>query len=182
MALPTLQGCQAMNLAEEVWRTMQREYQFIMDINVMGLFHVLSVSLRPGFLDENSSVVHIGSMFSLQGFKNGAVFAASKHAALGMVRSAAKETNGNIRVNCVLPYVLLFLPPPPPPPSPGLTIYSGVVDTPMHQANLARVQECNHTCSPRKWKLNSNWRIFTRTNQIVPSLDSNYTIIEEQGQ
>lgn len=93
---------------EEVWKATQSEYQLIMDINVKGLFHVLSVSLRPGFLDDNSSVVHIGSMFSLQGFKNGAVFAASKHAALGMVRSVAKETNGNIRVNCILPYISLF--------------------------------------------------------------------------
>ena len=91
---------------ESVWQARQEEYQFIMDINVKGLFNVLSVSLRPGFLEDNSSVVHIGSVFSVQGFKNGAVFAASKHAALGMVRSAAKETNGRTRVNCVLPYVL----------------------------------------------------------------------------
>lgn len=153
---------------EEVWKTTQSEYQFIMDINVKGLFHVLSVSLRPGFLDENSSVVHVGSMFSLQGFKNGAVFAASKHAALGMVRSAAKETNGNIRVNCVLPYVLLFLPPPP--PSPGLTIYSGVVDTPMHQANLARVQDFAPTTStpiPRDGRADevANVAVFLLSNE-----------------
>lgn len=95
---------------EAVWHTRLAEYQFIMDINVKGLFNVLSVSLRPGFLEDNSSVVHIGSMFSMQGFKNGAVFAASKHAALGMVRSTAKETNGKTRVNCVLPYVSPRLP------------------------------------------------------------------------
>lgn len=94
---------------EAIWQTTQEEYQFIMDINVKGLFNVLSVALRPDFLDYSSSVVHIGSMFSLQGFKNGAIFAASKHAALGMVRSVAKETNGKARVNCVLPYVFLSL-------------------------------------------------------------------------
>lgn len=90
---------------EAIWQTSQMEYQFIMDINVKGLFNVLSTCLQPGLLEDNSSVVHIGSIFSVQGFRNGAIFAASKHAALGMVRSAAKETDGKIRVNCILPYV-----------------------------------------------------------------------------
>ena len=44
-----------------------------------------------------------GVCFFLQGFKNGAVYAASKHAALGMVRSAAKEMGARARVNCILP-------------------------------------------------------------------------------
>lgn len=74
-----------------------------MDVNVRGMFNVFTVSLRPGFLEDGSSLVHIGSMFSLQGFKNGAVYAASKHAALGMVRSAAKDTGSRTRVNCILP-------------------------------------------------------------------------------
>ncbi|KAF3931206.1 hypothetical protein ABW19_dt0207381 [Dactylella cylindrospora] len=103
---------------EAVWETSDKEYQFIVDLNIKGLFYVLSESLKPGFLAKGGSVVHIGSQFSLQGFKNGAVFAASKHAALGMVRSAAKETSDQVRVNCVLP---------------------GAIDTPMHRANLDRV-------------------------------------------
>ncbi|PRP84055.1 oxidoreductase, short chain dehydrogenase/reductase family superfamily [Planoprotostelium fungivorum] len=103
---------------ESVWETSDEEYDFIFDLNVRGLFQVLRESLQPGVLREKASVIHIGSQFSLQGFKNGAIFAASKHAALGMVKSAAKETGGRIRVNCVLP---------------------GAVDTPMHRANLERV-------------------------------------------
>jgi NAD(P)-dependent dehydrogenase (short-subunit alcohol dehydrogenase family) len=88
---------------DAVWQTSEDEYNFIMDLNVKGLFNVLSSALVPGFLSEHASVVHIGSIFSEKGFLNGAVFAASKHAALGMVRSAAKETKGRVRVNCVLP-------------------------------------------------------------------------------
>ena len=88
---------------EAVWQTSEEEYKFIMDLNVRGLFNVLSSALVPGFLQDHASVVHIGSIFSQKGFLNGAVFAASKHAALGMVRSAAKETEGRVRVNCVLP-------------------------------------------------------------------------------
>lgn len=74
-----------------------------MDVNVRGMFNVFTVSLCPGFLEDGSSLVHIGSMFSLQGFKNGAVYAASKHAALGMVRSTAKEMGSRARVSCILP-------------------------------------------------------------------------------
>jgi NAD(P)-dependent dehydrogenase (short-subunit alcohol dehydrogenase family) len=88
---------------EAVWQTSEDEYDYIMDLNVRGLYNVLSTSLVPGFLEDKASVVHIGSIFSQKGFLNGAVFAASKHAALGMVRSAAKETKGRVRVNCVLP-------------------------------------------------------------------------------
>jgi NAD(P)-dependent dehydrogenase (short-subunit alcohol dehydrogenase family) len=89
--------------AEAVWQTSAEEYEFIMNLNVKGLFNVLAISLSPGFLADQASVVHIGSIFSERGFSNGAVFAASKHAALGMVRSAAKETKGRVRVNSVLP-------------------------------------------------------------------------------
>lgn len=92
---------------EAIWQTSQEEYQHIMVVNVRGIFNVLSISLRAGFLEDGSSVVHIGSMFSFQGFKNGSVYAASKHAALGMVRSAAKEMGARVRVNCILPYAVL---------------------------------------------------------------------------
>lgn len=90
---------------ESAWETSDDEYEFIMNINVRGLFNTHSVVLAPGFLEPGASVVHIASMFGLKGFKDGVVFAASKHAALGMVRSTAKETEGSVRVNCVLPYV-----------------------------------------------------------------------------
>lgn len=36
----------------------------------------------------------VASMFGMRGYKDGAVFAASKHAAVGMVRSAALEGFG----------------------------------------------------------------------------------------
>ena len=53
--------------------------------------------------------MHIASMFGERGYKNGAVFVASKHAAVGMVKSAALEAAPRgIRVNCVLPYVVTY--------------------------------------------------------------------------
>ncbi|KAF6838247.1 short chain dehydrogenase reductase family superfamily [Colletotrichum plurivorum] len=105
---------------ESVWETSDEEFDYIMNLNVRGAFNVLAESLKPGLLSHGGSFVHVGSMFSLQGFIRGAVFAASKHASLGMVRSAAKEVGDRARVNCVLP---------------------GAIDTPMHRANLERVHD-----------------------------------------
>lgn len=53
-----------------------------------------------------SSVVHITSMFVETGYANGAVSAAIKHAAVGMVKSTALEVGQRgTRGNSVLPYV-----------------------------------------------------------------------------
>ncbi|WYZ39771.1 hypothetical protein EsH8_IV_000112 [Colletotrichum jinshuiense] len=114
-------GCGGHELGtQSIWETSQEEFEFITSLNIRGAFNVLAEALKPGFLTYGGSFVHVGSMFSLQGFLKGAVFAGSKHASLGMVRSAAKEVGGRARVNCVLP---------------------GAIDTPMHQANLARVPQ-----------------------------------------
>ncbi|KAL0931426.1 Levodione reductase 3 [Colletotrichum truncatum] len=84
---------------ESVWETSNEEFDFIVNLNIRGAFNVLAEALRPGVLAHGGSFVHVGSMFSLQGFLRGAVFAASKHASLGMVRSAAKEVGDRARVN-----------------------------------------------------------------------------------
>lgn len=88
---------------QSIWETSDEEFQFIVDLNIKGAFNFLAESLKPGVLTDGGSFVHVGSMFSTQGFLRGAVFAGSKHASLGMVRSAAKEVGGRARVNCVLP-------------------------------------------------------------------------------
>ncbi|PYH85814.1 oxidoreductase [Aspergillus uvarum CBS 121591] len=89
---------------ESIWETSSEEYDFIVNLNIKGLFNILGEALTPGFLGELQSVVHVASMFSTRGYQKGAVFAASKHAAVGMVKSAALEVGcRGIRVNCLLP-------------------------------------------------------------------------------
>lgn len=97
---------------EPIWETSNEEFEFVTKLNIRGLFNILGEALTPGFLGELQSIVHIASMFGTRGYKNGAVFAASKHAAVGMVKSAALEVGSRgIRVNCILPCVfLLFYP------------------------------------------------------------------------
>lgn len=91
---------------EHVWETSADEFDFIMNLNVRGLFNVLGEGLQVGYLEEPASIVHVGSMFSARGFNKGAVFSASKHAALGLVKSAAIEAGSrSIRVNTVMPCV-----------------------------------------------------------------------------
>ncbi|OGE55754.1 hypothetical protein PENARI_c004G09502 [Penicillium arizonense] len=100
---------------QEIWEIDEKEYDFIMDVNVKGLFNFLSEALKPGMLQEPGSIVHAASMFSERGFAKGSVYSASKHAVIGMVKSAAIEGGRRgIRVNSVMP---------------------GPIDTPMLRAN-----------------------------------------------
>ncbi|CAO3638275.1 unnamed protein product [Cunninghamella blakesleeana] len=100
---------------EEIWQTKDTEFDFIININVRGIFNILGEALKPGFLLSGASIVHIGSMFSERGFYKGAVYSASKHASNGLIKSAAMEAaKRGIRVNSVLP---------------------GPIDTPMLRAN-----------------------------------------------
>lgn len=89
---------------DEIWKTNEEEYNFIMDINVKGIFNLLSEAFQPGVLRGPASIVHVGSMFSERGFAKGAVYSASKHAIVGLVKSAAIEGGQRgIRVNVVMP-------------------------------------------------------------------------------
>lgn len=89
---------------QETWEIDTKEFDFIMDVNVRGTFNILNQALKPGFLHEPGSVVHITSMFSERGFSKGSVFSASKHAAVGMIKSAAIEAGKRgIRINIVMP-------------------------------------------------------------------------------
>lgn len=75
-----------------------------MDVNVRGAFNILSEAMRPGFLEPGASIVHTASMFAERGFAKGSIYSASKHATVGLVKSAALEAGKHgSRVNLVLP-------------------------------------------------------------------------------
>ena len=77
-----------------------------MDVNVKGVFNLLSEALHPGVLQEPGSFGHAASMFADRGFAKGSVYSSSKHAGIGLVKSAAIEAGKRgIRVNVVSPYV-----------------------------------------------------------------------------
>jgi NAD(P)-dependent dehydrogenase (short-subunit alcohol dehydrogenase family) len=79
-------------------------FRRVLDVNVVGVFlglkHVLPVMLKQG----HGSIVNTASIAGLIGSPDIAVYSASKHAVIGLTKSAALECSGTaVRVNCVCP-------------------------------------------------------------------------------
>ena len=79
-------------------------FRRVIDVNVVGVFlglkHVLPVMLKQ----NKGSIINTASIAGLMGSPEIAVYSASKHAVIGLTRSAALECAGTgVRVNCVCP-------------------------------------------------------------------------------
>jgi NAD(P)-dependent dehydrogenase (short-subunit alcohol dehydrogenase family) len=94
----------------------EAEFDKIIAVNLKGIFlglrHVLPVMLRQG----QGAVVNTGSIASERGLAGACAYNASKHAVIGLTRTAASEVGARgVRVNAVMP---------------------GVIDTPLLEAML----------------------------------------------
>jgi NAD(P)-dependent dehydrogenase (short-subunit alcohol dehydrogenase family) len=79
-------------------------FRRVLDVNVVGVFlglkHVLPVMLRQ----NRGSIINTASIAGLIGSPEIAVYSASKHAVIGLTKSAAQECAATgVRVNCVCP-------------------------------------------------------------------------------
>jgi NAD(P)-dependent dehydrogenase (short-subunit alcohol dehydrogenase family) len=79
-------------------------FRRVLDVNVVGVFlgmkHVLPVMLK----NNKGSIINTASIAGLMGSPHIAVYSASKHAVIGLTKSAAWEcTATGVRVNCVCP-------------------------------------------------------------------------------
>ncbi|MBR0828325.1 SDR family oxidoreductase [Bradyrhizobium manausense] len=79
-------------------------FRRVLDVNVIGVFlgmkHVLPVMLAR----NKGSIINTASIAGLLGTPEVAVYSASKHAVIGLTKSAAIECSGTgVRVNCVCP-------------------------------------------------------------------------------
>jgi NAD(P)-dependent dehydrogenase (short-subunit alcohol dehydrogenase family) len=79
-------------------------FRRVLDVNVVGVFlgmkHVLPVMLKQ----NKGSIINTASIAGLMGSPQIAVYSASKHAVIGLTKSAAWECTGTgVRVNCVCP-------------------------------------------------------------------------------
>jgi NAD(P)-dependent dehydrogenase (short-subunit alcohol dehydrogenase family) len=80
------------------------EFRRVIDVNVVGVFlgmkHVLPVMLKQ----NKGSIINTASIAGLIGSPHIAVYSASKHAVVGLTKSAAWECTGTgVRINCVCP-------------------------------------------------------------------------------
>ncbi len=79
-------------------------FRKVLDVNVVGVFlglkHVLPVMRKQ----NKGSIINTASIAGLMGSPHIAVYSASKHAVIGLTRSAAWECTGTeVRINCVCP-------------------------------------------------------------------------------
>jgi NAD(P)-dependent dehydrogenase (short-subunit alcohol dehydrogenase family) len=79
------------------------EWDFVLDVNLRGVMHCLRAQLAA--IAQNGSIVNASSIAGLQGRERNGSYTASKHAVLGLSRTAAKEFGPlkGVRVNAICP-------------------------------------------------------------------------------
>ena len=79
-------------------------FRRVLDVNVVGVFLGMKHVLPVMFKQNKGSIINTASIAGLIGSPQIAVYSASKHAVIGLTKSAAWECTGTaVRVNCVCP-------------------------------------------------------------------------------
>ncbi|HZE46132.1 MAG TPA: SDR family oxidoreductase, partial [Xanthobacteraceae bacterium] len=79
-------------------------FRRVLDVNVIGVFLGMKHVLPVMFKQNKGSIINTASIAGLLGSPQIAVYSASKHAVIGLTKTASWECTGTgVRVNCVCP-------------------------------------------------------------------------------
>ena len=79
-------------------------FRRVLDVNVVGVFLGMKHVLPVMFKQNKGSIINTASIAGLLGSPQIAVYSASKHAVIGLTKTASWECTGTgVRVNCVCP-------------------------------------------------------------------------------
>lgn len=82
-------------------------YDFVMDINVKGVWLSMKYEIEAMLQSGGGAIVNNSSVGGLLGFAGVGIYSASKHAVMGLTKSAALEYSAKgVRVNAVNPAVI----------------------------------------------------------------------------
>lgn len=99
------------------WEYDEEEFDRVTRVNVNGVFLGMRHALRLMVAQGSGAIVNTASIGSERGLAGACTYNASKHAVVGLTRTAAAEAGPKgVRVNCVMP---------------------GVIDTPLLESVLA---------------------------------------------
>lgn len=83
-------------------------WERVMATNVTGVYQCMKAELRQMLRQGGGVIVNMASVAGLVGVPNNVGYATSKHAVVGLTRTAALEyVKDNIRINCVCPGFVL---------------------------------------------------------------------------
>jgi NAD(P)-dependent dehydrogenase (short-subunit alcohol dehydrogenase family) len=86
----------------EIQDITDEDWNFILGVNTKGLLNCLRAEI-PSF-KAGGSIVNAASVSGQIGFAKNGSYVASKHAVIGLTKTAAKELGPkNVRVNCFCP-------------------------------------------------------------------------------
>jgi NAD(P)-dependent dehydrogenase (short-subunit alcohol dehydrogenase family) len=86
----------------------EKSFDLVIDVNVKGVWLGMRAELRQMLAQGHGSIVNTASAASIIGTPGNPAYAASKHAVMGITRTAAAEhLRDNIRINAVCPGAIL---------------------------------------------------------------------------